>query len=69
MPAEYYAGDRDLYIQALAHGKAMFTADGRMPTSGPATVLKVLSAFDKNVQGKRIDLSQTYTTEFVSAAK
>jgi NitT/TauT family transport system substrate-binding protein len=69
MPAEYYAGDRDLYIQALAHGKAMFTADGRMPASGPATVLKVLSAFDKNVQGKRIDLSQTYTMEFVSAAK
>ncbi len=69
MPTEYFAGDRDLYIQALAHGKAMFTADGRMPDSGPATVLKVLSAFDKNVQGKRIDLSQTYTTEFVSAAK
>jgi NitT/TauT family transport system substrate-binding protein len=69
MPAEYYAGDRDLYVQALTHGKAMFTADGRMPDAGPATVLKVLSAFDKNVQGKRIDLSQTYTTEFVSAVK
>jgi NitT/TauT family transport system substrate-binding protein len=40
-----------------------------MPASGPPTVLKVLSAFDKNVQGKHIDLSQTYTTEFVSAAK
>jgi NitT/TauT family transport system substrate-binding protein len=69
MPAEYYAGDRDLYVQALAHGKAMFTADGRMPPSGPLTVLKVLSAFDKNVQGKGIDLSQTYTTEFVTAVK
>ncbi len=69
MPVEYYAGDRDLYIQALARGKAMFTGDGRMPASGPPTVLKVLSAFDKNVQGKRIDLSQTYTTEFASAAK
>ena len=69
MPAEYYAGDRDVYVQALAHGKAMFTTDGRMPESGPPTVLKVLSAFDKNVQGKRVDLSQTYTTEFVTAAK
>lgn len=67
MPAEYYAGDRDLYVQALARGKAMFTPDGRMPASGPATVLKVLSAVDRNVQGKRIDLSQTYTTEFVAA--
>jgi NitT/TauT family transport system substrate-binding protein len=69
MPEEYYAGDRNLYVQALAHGKAMFTADGRMPDAGPPTVLKVLSAFDKNVQGKRIDLLQTYTTEFVTAAR
>jgi NitT/TauT family transport system substrate-binding protein len=69
LPADYYAGDKELYIKALANGKAMFTPDGRMPVSGPPTVLKVLSAFDKNVQGKSIDLSQTYTTEFVSAAK
>jgi len=68
MPADYYAGDKDTYIKALADGKAMFTSDGRMPKSGPPTVLKVLSAFDKNIKGKTIDLSKTYTTEFVSAA-
>jgi NitT/TauT family transport system substrate-binding protein len=69
MPADYYAGDKDLYIQALANGKAMFTPDGVMPASGPPTVLKVLSEFNKALQGKTIDLSKTYTTEFVSAAK
>lgn len=69
MPAEYYAGDREIYVQALARGKAMFTPDGRMPASGPDTVLRVLSAVDKTVQGKRIDLSQTYTNEFVSAPR
>ncbi len=69
MPADYYAGDQALYVRALADGKAMFTADGRMPESGPPTVLKILSAFNKNVQGKNIDLSKTYTTEFVSKAK
>lgn len=68
MPKDYYAGDKDLYIQGLAQGKAQFTPDGRMPQSGPATVLKVLSAFSKNVQGKQIDLSKTYTTQFVDAA-
>jgi len=47
----------------------MFTADGLMPKSGPPTVLKVLQGFDKIVQGKTIDLSKTFTTEFVSAAK
>ncbi len=69
MPADYYAGDKDLYIQALANGKAMFTPDGVMPASGPPTVLKVLAEFNKALQGKTIDLSKTYTTEFVSAAK
>jgi NitT/TauT family transport system substrate-binding protein len=69
MPAEYYAGDKELYVQALARSKATFTPDGRMPASGPATVLKVLSAVDRNVQGKRIDLSQTYTSEFVAATR
>jgi NitT/TauT family transport system substrate-binding protein len=69
MPVEYFAGDRDLYVKALAAGKGMFTPDGRMPASGPATVLKILSIANKNVQGKNIDLSKTYSSEFVAAAR
>lgn len=69
MPNDYLVGDPELYIKALADGKAMFTPDGVMPTSGPITVLKVLSAFNKGVASKAIDLSKTYTTEFVKAAK
>ncbi|MCW3481832.1 ABC transporter substrate-binding protein [Neisseriaceae bacterium JH1-16] len=69
MPKDYYAGDKDMYVKALASGKVMYTPDGRMPASGPATVLKVLSTFDKALAGKSIDLSKTYTTAFVDAAK
>ncbi len=69
MPKDFYAGDKDGYIKALAEGKAMFTPDGVMPAGGPETVLAVLSAFSKNVKGKTIDLSKTYTTEFVKNAK
>lgn len=68
MPADYYQGDKALYVKGLAEGKAQFTPDGRMPANGPETVLKVLSGFNKNIQGKQIDLSKTYTTEFVDAA-
>ncbi len=39
-----------------------------MPAGGPETVLKVLEAFSKNVQGKAIDLSKTYTTTYVDNA-
>jgi NitT/TauT family transport system substrate-binding protein len=69
MPKDYYVGDKEGYVKALAAGKAMFTADGVMPQGGPETVLAVLSAFKKDLQGKQIDLSKTFTTEFVKNVK
>lgn len=69
MPKDYYAGDKELYVKALADGKSMFTPDGVMPEGGPETVLAVLSGFSKNLQGKQVDLSKTFTTEFVKNAK
>jgi NitT/TauT family transport system substrate-binding protein len=69
MPADYYAGDKAMYISALQGGKGMFTADGRMPEGGPKTVLSVLAAFSRSLKGKQIDLSRTYTSEFVNAAQ
>ena len=68
MPKDYYSGDEAMYVSALADGKAMFTPDGKMPEDGPKTVLSVLSTFKKELQGKQIDLSRTYTTEFVDQA-
>jgi NitT/TauT family transport system substrate-binding protein len=68
MPAQYHGDDRSLYVNAIAASKAMFTDEGRMPASGPGTVLKVMAAIDHNVQDKNIDLSKTYTTQFVAAA-
>ncbi len=69
LPADYYAANKQMYIDALEASKLMFTDDGVMPESGPATVLKVLNGFDKAVQGKTINLANTFTTEFVKAAK
>lgn len=69
MPKEYLVGDRDGYIAALDGGRGMYTPDGIMPEGGPETVLAVLSGFSKNLKGKTIDLSKTYTTEFAKKAK
>ena len=69
MPPDYYSSNKKLYIDALDGGKQMFTPDGVMPENGPATVLQVLSSFDKAVQGKTINLANTFTTDFVKAAK
>jgi NitT/TauT family transport system substrate-binding protein len=69
MPKDFYVGDKEGYVKALDGGKAMFTSDGVMPAGGPETVLAVLSGFSKNVKGKTVDLSKTFTTEFVKNAK
>lgn len=69
MPKEFYGDDKDGYIKGLDAGKGMFTVDGVMPEDGPKTVLAVLQSFKKELQDKQIDLSKTYTTEFVKNAK
>ena len=69
MPREYYAGNKQQYVSSLVHSKLMFTSDGVMPPSGPANVLSVLNDFDKAVQGKIINLQNTYTLEFLQPGK
>ena len=69
LPMAYFVGQRPLYVAALAHSKTMFTRDGRMPPTGPANVLRVLQRVNKVVARKTIDLSKTYSDDFVAAAR
>jgi len=69
MPADYYGGNKALYVKALQSTMSMFTPDGRMPEGGPENVLRVQSQFNPAIKGKHIDLGKTYTNEFVDAAK
>ena len=69
MPADYYGGNKALYVQALKASLPMYSPDGKMPPGGPETVLKVMSEFNPNIKGKHIDLSSTYTNEFVDKVK
>jgi NitT/TauT family transport system substrate-binding protein len=68
MPADYYAGDQNLYVTALQNQKAIFSADGTMPSDGPPTVLGIEQQIGKVKAGQNIDLSQTYTNQFATAA-
>ncbi|MFE2826721.1 ABC transporter substrate-binding protein [Streptomyces sp. NPDC059271] len=68
MPADYSQGDKKLYAEAIQSTLPMFTKDGVMPKNGPETVEKVLKAFNPNIQNADVDLSETYTTEFVDKA-
>jgi NitT/TauT family transport system substrate-binding protein len=68
MPAEYAAGNTQLYVQAVHDSIGMFNGDGLMKEEGAKNVLEVLSQFSPNVKGKKdtVDLTKTYTTTYVS---
>ncbi|MGI8718233.1 MAG: ABC transporter substrate-binding protein [Lapillicoccus sp.] len=69
MPPDYYQGvGKDAYVAALRSEMGIFNPSGVMPADGPPTCLAVLGAFNDKVRGKQVDLSKTYTDEFVKAA-
>jgi len=70
MPSSYSGGDQALYIKSIKDSIGMFNNDGRMDADGARNALEVLSSFSTNVKPRKdsIDLSKTYTTEFVDAA-
>ena len=39
-----------------------------MPKDGPETVEKVLKAFNPDIKNAEVDLSETFTTEFMEKA-
>ena len=68
MPADYYAGNKDLYVTALKNQFAIFSPDGKMPAGGPESVLNIEQQTNLVPQSKQIDLTTTYTNDFASKA-
>jgi NitT/TauT family transport system substrate-binding protein len=69
MPKDFVSNPlstRDEYVRALAQDKGQFLPDGMMPDGGPQTVLDVEKAAGK-IKGD-VDLSKTYTNDFVIQA-
>jgi NitT/TauT family transport system substrate-binding protein len=68
MPADYYAGNQDLYVTALKNQISIFGTDCKMPAGGPETVMKIQQAYVPSFKGKTANLSETYTNEFADKA-
>jgi NitT/TauT family transport system substrate-binding protein len=68
MPQDYYAGNKAGYIAALQNQLGMFSPDGAMPADGPQAVLNVEYATGQIPQGTKIDVTTTYTNDFVKNA-
>lgn len=65
-PASFRGNDDALYVDALASSMPMFSPDGKMSADGAEAVRRLLAASLDKVRGASIDLSKTYTNEFVS---
>ncbi|WP_063052724.1 ABC transporter substrate-binding protein [Nocardia arthritidis] len=70
MPPQYASAGKDLYVQSIRDSIGMFNGDGLMKPEGAQNVLDILGKYSKNVRPvrDRIDLSETYTTQFVEEA-
>ena len=65
MPKEFAGGDPSLYQQAIDNAKASYSPDGVMHKDGTESVLEVLGTGIPEVKKADVDITQTYTNEFV----
>lgn len=68
LPPEVVGNDRAGYVRALASARGAFSQDGLMPDGAPQTVLKVLMTAGSGLTARHVDLSKTYTNEFVKGS-
>ncbi|HEX2049519.1 MAG TPA: ABC transporter substrate-binding protein [Actinomycetota bacterium] len=65
MPESFQGGDPEGYLQGITKTIPMYTQDGAMQEEGATAVHEVLSLSVPEVADADVDLSQTYTNEFV----
>jgi len=68
MPEELIGADKGLYLAALKATLPMYSETGRMDPKGAQAVLAVFSQSSPDVAKANIDLSKTYTNQFVEQA-
>ena len=71
IPESYLFGDRGLYLASFDKIRQAISNDGLIPDEGPATALRALVEIDPALPLAlaKIDVSKTYTNEFVRLAK
>ncbi|HVX99506.1 MAG TPA: ABC transporter substrate-binding protein [Pseudorhodoplanes sp.] len=68
MPDELIGADKALYLAALKNTLPMYSETGRMDPKGAKAVLDVFSQSSPEVAKANVDLSKTYTNQFIDAA-
>jgi sulfonate transport system substrate-binding protein len=67
-PAEYFLGDREIYVKAVRANLLVYSKNGLITRQGMRSALAMLSAFDPELKGATIDLDKTFDARFVKRA-
>jgi sulfonate transport system substrate-binding protein len=65
VPSEFRVGDKDAELEAIRLAKPMYSTDGRIRAGSAEAVRRVLEGSLERVREAKIDLSRTYTNEFL----
>jgi NitT/TauT family transport system substrate-binding protein len=65
MPKMFRGDDDALYVESLRASMPMFSPDGIMPAEGAEVVRTLLAGSMEKVRTSTIDVSKTYTNEFI----
>ena len=69
MPAEMVGKNKELYLAALKNTIPMFSESGKMDPKGADAVLAVFTESSPEVAKANIDVSKTFTNEYVDQAR
>ena len=64
-PKAFRGEDEALYVDAIRNSMPMFSADGVMDSEGPQAVRTLLESSMEKVRAANIDLTRTYTNDFI----
>ncbi len=66
VPPSYIAGDRAVYLSALAKVKDGYSTNGILNAEGARDMVAALAAFDPKISPAQINLDDTYTNQFAA---
>ena len=66
MPTSLRIEDAAIELEGVRSLKNMLSEDGKFTSDGPVLVQKVLATSMESVRNAKIDLTKTYTNEFVA---
>jgi NitT/TauT family transport system substrate-binding protein len=69
MPENLVGNDKAAYLAALKNALPMYSTTGLMDPKGAEAVLAVYSMGSPEVANAKIDITQTYTNDYVNKAR